>query len=69
MNSLIICIILKKSSLPKNIFYSQGKGSPFSSRRRNTKVFSSPSSRSMVRIYSSSLWVWGCIRFRSLLPK
>ena len=69
MNSLIICIILKKSSLPKNIFYSQGKGSPFSSRRRNAKVFSSPSSRSMVRIYSSSLWVWGCIRFRSLLPK
>ena len=46
-----------KATACKNIFYSQGKCAPFSNSRRNAKVFSSPSSRSMVRIYSSSCWV------------
>jgi len=67
MNDLIIRIFSQKSSICKNKFYSQGKGSPFSSRRRYAKVFFSPSSRSMVRIYSNSFWVCGCIRLRSLL--
>lgn len=54
----------------KNIYFSsQGKGFPFSTdSRRYRKVFSSPSSRSMVRIYSSSRWVFGFISRRSRLP-
>ena len=75
---LIILYIREKSSpILKKVkiffrahFSSQGKGFPArTSSRRKRNVSSSPRSRSMVRMYSSSCWVLGCIRFRSLLPR
>ena len=50
------------------IQHSQGKGFPLSTWvRKYRKVFFSPSSRSIVRIYSSSCFVCGCISRRSRL--
>ena len=67
---LIILKLPKKSRAFFKIFQfsSQGNFLPFStSSFRYRKVFSSPSSRSMVRIYSSSRWVCSFISRRSLL--
>ena len=67
---LIILKLPKKSSDFFKIFQfsSQGNFLPFrTSSFRYRKVLSSPSSRSMVRIYSSSRWVCSFISRRSLL--
>ena len=67
----MIILKLPKKSSPffKNFhFSSQGKFLPARTTSfRYLKVFSSPSSRSMVRIYSSSRWVCSFISRRSLL--
>ena len=55
-------------STQKAVYSSQGKGFPGKTWHfKYRKVFSSPSSRSMVSKKSSSCLVWGCIQLRSAL--